>query len=238
MEPHPIVPEYLHKDQLSYELEVRGISTEGLNVSDLRSIFRKSRDVKEDPTACTSSEIFRAPDNVLIFCQERFQLIKDLVEITDSSSVIIYFSRYLQRLRHVSTRLRLLLQCGKLASELRSDAVKLQENVHHYVQSMIVHLDSCQKNQLPGEHPTTAVSVPTVQLPPASDFHSVDSQVPTHLKVPEPAAVVCLPPQPQSFPVCTAVTCKIRIDRYTWKFPFYIVENLACPVILGSDFCG
>jgi hypothetical protein len=166
MEPHPIIPEYLHKDELSYELEVRGISTEGLNVSDLRSIFRKSRDVKENPTACTSSEIFRAPDNVLIFCHQRFQLIKDLVENTVSSSVIIDFPRCFQ----------------------------------------------------------------------------------TYSTVPEPAAVLCLSPQPQSlpptlltaarqsFPGCTVVTCKIRIDRYTWIFPFYIVENLPCPVILGSDF--
>jgi hypothetical protein len=53
-----------------------------------------------------------------------------------------------------------------------------------------------------------------------------------------PVKINCITAARQSFPVCTAVTCKIRIDRYTWKFPFYIVEYLACPVILGSDFLG
>jgi hypothetical protein len=28
------------------------------------------------------------------------------------------------------------------------------------------------------------------------------------------------------------------MDRYTWKFSFYVVEDLVCPVILGSDFLG
>jgi hypothetical protein len=40
MVPQFTVPEYLHKDELSYELEIRGINTEGLNVADLRCIFR------------------------------------------------------------------------------------------------------------------------------------------------------------------------------------------------------
>jgi hypothetical protein len=53
-----------------------------------------------------------------------------------------------------------------------------------------------------------------------------------------PINVNCITAARQSFPVSTAVTCKIRIDRYTWKFTFYVVENLACPVILGSDFLG
>jgi hypothetical protein len=60
MELQPIVPEFLHKDELSYELEIRGINTEGYNVADLRSIFRKSREVKENIAACTNSDIFVA----------------------------------------------------------------------------------------------------------------------------------------------------------------------------------
>jgi hypothetical protein len=50
-----------------------------------------------------------------------------------------------------------------------------------------------------------------------------------------PVNVNCITAARQSFPVCTAVTCS---DRYTWKFKFYIVENFACPVIMGSDFLG
>jgi hypothetical protein len=32
------------------------------------------------------------------------------------------------------------------------------------------------------------------------------------------------------------VTCKIRIERYTWKFRFYLIEDLMQPVILELDF--
>jgi hypothetical protein len=87
MELQPIVPEFLHKDELPYELEIRGINTEGYNVADLRSIFRKSRDVKENVAACTNSDIFLAPDKAGAFCVECFQQIKELVENTDLSSV-------------------------------------------------------------------------------------------------------------------------------------------------------
>jgi hypothetical protein len=150
------------------------------------------------------------------------------VENTDSSSVIIDFPRYLQRLRHVSTRLCHLLQFAKLASEVQADAVKLQENVHYYVQSMIVQLDSFQKNQLPGEHPTTAVFLPTAQLLPASDFHSVDSQVPTHLTVPNPAAVSCLPPQPQSLPSTHLISPLPNYDSNS-RGTIYILRSCQTP---------
>jgi hypothetical protein len=53
-----------------------------------------------------------------------------------------------------------------------------------------------------------------------------------------PVQVKCITPATQSFPVDTAVACKLRIDRYMWKFRFYVVEDLIYPVILGSDFLG
>jgi hypothetical protein len=53
-----------------------------------------------------------------------------------------------------------------------------------------------------------------------------------------PVQVKCIAAATQSFPVDIAVTCKLRIDRYTWKFRFYVVEDLIYPVILGSDFLG
>jgi hypothetical protein len=51
-----------------------------------------------------------------------------------------------------------------------------------------------------------------------------------------PVQVKCITAATQSFPVDIAVTCKLRIDMYTWKFQFYVVEELIYPVILGSDF--
>ena len=53
-----------------------------------------------------------------------------------------------------------------------------------------------------------------------------------------PVTVKCVTASAQTFPVHTAVKCKIRIDRYTWKVPFYVVPGLIQPVILGADFLG
>ena len=53
-----------------------------------------------------------------------------------------------------------------------------------------------------------------------------------------PVTVKCVTASAQTFPVHTAVKCRIRIDRYTWKVPFYVVPGLIQPVILGADFLG
>jgi hypothetical protein len=47
--------------------------------------------------------------------------------------------------------------------------------------------------------------------------------------------VRCITTTAQSFSVDATVTCNVRIDRCTWKFRFYVVEDLMHPVILGSD---
>jgi hypothetical protein len=51
-----------------------------------------------------------------------------------------------------------------------------------------------------------------------------------------PVQVKCITAVTQSFLVHTAVKCKVKVDRYTWNFIFYVVEDLIYPVILGSDF--
>jgi hypothetical protein len=53
-----------------------------------------------------------------------------------------------------------------------------------------------------------------------------------------PVQVKCVTAVGQSFPIRLAISCKIRMDRYTWKFSFYVIEDLVYPVILGSDFLG
>ncbi|XP_033607479.1 uncharacterized protein LOC111864806 [Cryptotermes secundus] len=52
MTSEPLLPEYLHKDELQYELAARGILTEWLNVAALRSLLRTSQDVEN----CTKLE--------------------------------------------------------------------------------------------------------------------------------------------------------------------------------------
>jgi hypothetical protein len=51
-----------------------------------------------------------------------------------------------------------------------------------------------------------------------------------------PVQVKCITAVSHSFPVHIAVKCKVKVDRYAWKFIFYVVEDLIHPVILGSDF--
>jgi hypothetical protein len=50
-----------------------------------------------------------------------------------------------------------------------------------------------------------------------------------------PVQVKCITAATQSFRVDIAVSCKLRIDRYTWKFRFCVVEDLIYPIILESD---
>jgi hypothetical protein len=125
MESMAILPEYLHKDELQYELEARGVSTVGLDVAALRSTFRKARHLKEDPVVIGNTHLLLDHEAVLAFCQDRLDQIKDLVENTDASRIPADFPRYLHRLRHLANRLGHLLQSADLEAELQSSAQQL-----------------------------------------------------------------------------------------------------------------
>jgi hypothetical protein len=125
-----ITPEYLHKDELQYELEARGLSTEGSNVATLRSVFRTSRDLKENVDILATNKIFKDPVSALSFCRQRFNQIKDLVENTDLACITVDFPRYVHRLRHLATRLRHLLEFAKLGSDMRPAVLEFQEELH------------------------------------------------------------------------------------------------------------
>jgi hypothetical protein len=115
-----ITPEHLHKDEMQYELEARGLSTEGSNVATLRSLFRTLRDLKENSDILANNKIFKDPASVLSFCLQRFNQMKDLADNKDSSCINVEFPCYLHRLRHLATRLRHLLQFAKFGSDTRS----------------------------------------------------------------------------------------------------------------------
>jgi hypothetical protein len=97
MSAEPTMAEYLHKNELQYELEFRGVSTEGLNVAALRSVFRTSRDLKENVELLTNSDKLKDPASILSFCRDRFNQIKDLFDNTDSSRINVDLPRYLHR---------------------------------------------------------------------------------------------------------------------------------------------
>jgi hypothetical protein len=124
-----ILPEYLHKDGLQYELEARGVSTAGLDVAALRSVFRKSRHLKEDPALIGNTHLLLDHEAVLAFCQGRLYQIKDLVENTDVSRIPADFPRYIHRLRHLANHLGHLLQSEDLEAELQSAAQKLEREL-------------------------------------------------------------------------------------------------------------
>jgi hypothetical protein len=79
---HALTAEHLHKDELQYELEARGVSIESSNVATVRTIFRTSRDLKENSATLANNEILKDPASVLSFCRQRFNQIKDLVDNT------------------------------------------------------------------------------------------------------------------------------------------------------------
>jgi hypothetical protein len=154
-----ITPEYLHKDELQYELEARGVPTEGSNVATLRSLFRTSRDLEENSEILANNEIFKDPAYVLSFCRQRFYQIKDLVDNTDSSCINVDFPRYLHRLRHLATRLRHLLQFAKLGSDMRSSVPEFHDELHCFIAKIVDELSTAGYSQ-PDQDQITGTSLP------------------------------------------------------------------------------
>jgi hypothetical protein len=139
-----ILPEYLHKDELQYELEVRGVPTAGLDVAALRSAFRKARHLKEDSVVLGNTHLLLDHEAVLAFCQDRLYQIKDLVENTDVCRISADFPRYLHRLRHLANRLGHLLQSEDLEAELQSSAQKLERELSAIVEYVITALRAAE----------------------------------------------------------------------------------------------
>jgi hypothetical protein len=142
-----VMPEHLHNDELQYELEARGLSTEGLNVAALRSLFRTSRDLKKNPELLASSERFKDPASILSFCHARFNQIKDLVDNTDSSRVSIDFPRYIHRLAHLVTRLQHLFQFAKLGSDMRISVPDFQDQLQRFMADVAAKLRTTEHIQ-------------------------------------------------------------------------------------------
>jgi hypothetical protein len=154
-----ITPEYFHKDELQYELEARGLSTEGSNVAISRSLFRTSRDLKENSDILATNEIFKDPVSAFYFCHQHFNQIKDLVENTDLACIIVDFPRYVHQLRHLATRLRHLLQFAKLGSDMRPTVLKFQEELHSFTAKTVDELRAAGYIQ-PDQQQTTDTSLP------------------------------------------------------------------------------
>jgi hypothetical protein len=54
--------------------------------------------------------------------------------------------------------------------------------------------------------------------------------------VTSPSQAKCISATGHSFGVECVASCKVRIERYTWKFRFLVVEGLLYPLLLGADF--
>jgi hypothetical protein len=161
MSSDPTMPEYLHKDELQYELQFCRVSTEGLNVAALRSVFRTSRDLKENAESLTNSEKFKDPESILSFCRDRFNQIKDLVDNTDSSRINVDLPRYIHRLRHVATRLRHLFQFAKLGAEMQSTVIILREDLERFVEEIAGELRAAERIQPAPTH-TVGMAPPSM----------------------------------------------------------------------------
>jgi hypothetical protein len=107
--------------------------------------------------------------------------------------------------------------------------IKLQEDVHHYMQHVIPQLDSFQTSQLLGDQPTTAVSFPTGQATTASDYPVVNSLVPTHLTLSNPISVMRLPSQAQTLPPCQLISPLVNHDSNT-RGDYFHFAKLQNPV--------
>jgi hypothetical protein len=145
--------------QVQYELEARGLSTEGSIVAIFLSLFRTSRDLKENSDILSSNEIFKDSVSAFSFCRQRFNQIKDLVEYTDSPYITLDFPRYVHRLRNIATRLRHLLQFAILGSDMRPAVLEFLEELHSFTAKTVDELRAACYIQ-PHQHQTTDTSLP------------------------------------------------------------------------------
>jgi hypothetical protein len=100
----------------------------------------------------------------------------------------------------------------------------LQEEVHRYMQHMIAQVDSLQKSQFPGTQPITAVSFPTGQGAPASDFKFADPHVTTHLTLCNPTPVTRSPSQAQTLPPSQLISPLVNDGSNTWGGLFHFAN--------------
>jgi hypothetical protein len=128
MSTEPLRPEYLHKEELQYELQARGVPVADLNVADLRPAFRAFRNTEVNQLLLKNNYIFLEPSKYVTFCSGKVTVLKDLVENTDPIRIASDFPRYVHRLRHWDTRLVHFLQHADLdsASKLEVETTRAE----------------------------------------------------------------------------------------------------------------
>ena len=51
-----------------------------------------------------------------------------------------------------------------------------------------------------------------------------------------PFEVACFSATAEPVSILGAVTCKVKVDRYSWKHKFLVSDNVSSDIILGADF--
>jgi hypothetical protein len=90
--------------------------------------------VEKNAEVLSNPELLINPEGILSFCRARFEQIRELVENTDTARIIIDFPRYIHRLRHLVTRLRHLLQFGKMETQLQPSAQTFAEELQRFLE--------------------------------------------------------------------------------------------------------
>jgi hypothetical protein len=100
MSTEPLRLEYLHKEELRYEFEARGVPVSGFIVADHRSGSRTFRDTELNVQLFKNIDIFLEPSKHVTLCSDKLVVLKDLIRNTDTAGIAADFPLYVHRLRH------------------------------------------------------------------------------------------------------------------------------------------
>jgi hypothetical protein len=99
MSTKPLSPEFLHTDELQYQLQTCDIPVTDLGVAELPSAFGSSRDTEVNLPLLNNTDILLDSFKYIVLCSVKFKVLSDLIENTNTSFITADFPQFTHRLR-------------------------------------------------------------------------------------------------------------------------------------------
>lgn len=117
-------PTYLWKDELVWELRVRGIQADpSSKVIILKSLLRKLLKAEKDDSIIPHPAVPMDFQQAITICQRKLTVFHELVNIFNSDKRNIEYKRIMSRLLHVKHRLNYIVPNNQQENELRSELI-------------------------------------------------------------------------------------------------------------------
>ena len=138
-------PTYLWKDEVLFELRIRGIHTgENTNVDTLRPLLREMINLEPDSTILTHPDVQFDFEEQLAICQRKLIVFEGMVNIFQSDKKHIDFKRIMSRILHLKSRLNYISSDSahitlknNLLSQTQALILKLEQKAHSHETNLL-----------------------------------------------------------------------------------------------------